>query len=226
MPSTIEYVEIVRHYIKICLDFILPQSYFARIAESLSFETLVKKAAPRYIDEKQEVLALFNFKDEAIRKGIWAFKYHNQTSLARTFAKVLYEHLLDELSDSLLFGGFEEPLLMPIPLSRKRLDERGYNQSLLVAKALGSLDSSRSFVLCADVLIRMKETESQVRMRDRKSREENIKHAFKVMDEQKINDRNIILLDDIVTTGATVSEAKKTLLAAGARNVYCIALAH
>ena len=157
---------------------------------------------------------------------MWALKYHNQTSVADSFGALLYEHILVELGDELIWGDFSDPLLVPIPLGRERLRLRTYNQSERIAKSLCLLDSSRSFTLCTEALVRVKETESQTRMRDRKSREENMKNAFKVINKDKIKKRNIILLDDIITTGSTMREARDTLLQSGARNVFCVALAN
>jgi len=86
------------------LNFILPESRFTKVAKSISRERLLEKARPRFVSES--VFVLFHAKDDLIKKGIWAFKYYNQKSLSDIFGSVLYEHILDELADELIFENF------------------------------------------------------------------------------------------------------------------------
>jgi len=112
-------------------------------------------------------------------------------------------------------------LLIPVPLHIKKLRERGFNQSLLLAKALG-----KKYKLSVDFssLKRSKFTLSQTGL-SKSARGKNIKGAFVVKDQEKVSGKDIILIDDVFTTGATINECAQTLLKAGAHNVAALTLA-
>jgi ComF family protein len=124
-----------------------------------------------------------------------------------------------------LLENFTNPLLIPIPISKKRYRERGYNQSLLVCKELIRIDKE-NFDLESSVLIKNKETEHQARIKNRNERLKNIIGSFETKNENKIKNRNIILIDDITTTGATLNEAKKILKESGAKKIIAFTVAH
>lgn len=111
-------------------------------------------------------------------------------------------------------------LIIPVPLSKKRLKERGYNQSDLIAnsisKRLGMPYSLKS-------LTRIKSTRSQVGL-NAMERAENVLNAFEGNPEL-LKDRSVLLIDDITTTGSTINESSKALMTAGAKRVYCFTIA-
>jgi len=176
--------------------------------------------------EKFNTYALFDYKNKVLRKALWALKYRGRTTLARIFGRALYDCLLEELHDKILFENFREPILMPIPLSRKRLRERGFNQAYLLAKEIYQFDAGQTCVLEAYVLGKTKETKPQMSLKNKEERLKNIKGCFSVKNSEKIRGRNIILIDDITTTGATLREAQKVLKKAGARNIIGFTIAH
>jgi ComF family protein len=118
------------------------------------------------------------------------------------------------------------PCSAPIPISKTRLKERGYNQTLLLAKALVHLDNNQNFKLEENILLKIKETLHQARLKNKKARLENLLGTFEVINIEKIQNRNIILIDDVVTTGATLTEAKKVLRKAGAKKIIAFSIAH
>ena len=172
------------------------------------------------------MLVLFDYRDALIRELFLSLKFHGNRSAAKLFAEVLYDPLLAELGDRHALSAFDRPLLIPIPLSKERLRERGYNQSELVAQKLAEMDKNRSFELASNALVKIKNVPPQTSLPDKEAREQNIIGAFAVASAPVVSNRNIILLDDITTTGSTLGEAVKTLKAAGAKQVFCIALAH
>ncbi len=139
---------------------------------------------------------------------------------------MLYSHILEELSDLSVMENFTDVILIPIPLSKKRLHERGYNQAELICSELIKLDKNINLRYSVDVLIKIKETEHQARIKDRRVRLKNLTGSFGVRNENLIKNRNIILIDDITTTGATLNEAKKVLKLSGARKVIAFTVAH
>lgn len=116
--------------------------------------------------------------------------------------------------------GWPVDTIIPIPLGKNRLKERGYNQVAMVARPL-------SFQLgldyCPSALVRARETRSQVGL-SASERQENVSNAF-LADQKKINGRNILLMDDVSTTGATLSSAAEALYASGAKDVFAVTVA-
>jgi ComF family protein len=110
--------------------------------------------------------------------------------------------------------------ILPIPLGRKRLKERGYNQVAMVAIPLSI---QLGLVYHPNALIRARETRSQVGL-SANERQENVRDAF-FADRKKVNGRNILLVDDVSTTGATLSFAAEALYVAGAREVFALTVA-
>jgi ComF family protein len=114
----------------------------------------------------------------------------------------------------------EYSLLIPVPLHIKRLRERGFNQSLLLAKEIGR---KHKLPVNFSLLKRIKFTLTQTGL-NKIEREKNIKGAFAVKDKKKVAGRNIILIDDVYTTGATINECSRVLLKAGAQKVAVLTL--
>lgn len=182
------------------------------------------------------IFPLYDYRHPAVKKSLRLFKYKGKKRLAEVFAEILYDRMLEELSELGIMENFRSPLLVPIPLSRKRLRERGYNQAELICLELlkinglrGKSDGSFGGVdleLRSDVLIKPKDTEHQARIQDRRERLKNMRGTFAIKNGQAIKDRNVILIDDILTTGATLSEARRALRDRGARKVIAFTVAH
>lgn len=172
------------------------------------------------------VFPLYDYRDPIIKKAIWHLKYKHKKRIAYIFSLVLYNRILEELSEFTLLLNFHEPILIPIPLAPKRKKERGFNQSELICQNLIKLDKLSNFTLYTDVLFKPKDTIHQAHIHNRRERLENLIGSFCIKNEEKIKGRNIILIDDITTTGATLSEAKKVLKKAGAKKIIAFTLAH
>jgi ComF family protein len=112
-------------------------------------------------------------------------------------------------------------LLVPVPLHRVRLKERGYNQSELLAQALGEMLDKP---MRTDLLARTRYTSDQTKL-DVYQRRANVAGAFRVKDERQIAGRDVALVDDVLTTGATLEACGETLFAAGARSVSVLTVA-
>lgn len=165
--------------------------------------------------------ALFAYRDEHVRAAIKSLKYDGNTEIAAWFA--------DRAEDMIIriIGKSNGPklLMIPIPVSFSRHLERGYNQSALIARSIAALFPD-DIDYDEMVLIRSSFSQSQTKARTRGERAKNIKGAFEITLPQHIIGRDILLIDDVITTGSTVREATRVLLDAGARSVSCFALAH
>jgi competence protein ComFC len=169
---------------------------------------------------------LYEYRHPPIKKSVWLLKYKGKRPLAGIFGEVMYGRILEELADLSVMENFTSPLLIPIPLSKSRERERGFNQAELICRKLTELNAGKNFQLEKNVLIKPKDGEHQARIENRTERIKNIVGSFAVINPEKIYDRNIILIDDVTTTGATLSEAKKVLREAGARKIVAFTIAH
>lgn len=183
---------------------------------------LISSAKP---PEYAFITSLFDYHNPEIRKVIWQFKYKNARGVAKCFGERLYEEIIADLGDSLYFSRDETILVAPIPLHKKRLRERGYNQSELLAQEIIKYDTEGIFKLTPTALMRTRATNAQAKKERRATRFENLRGAFSANPEL-VYRKNIILIDDVTTTGATLAEARKALLKAGARDVKAWTVAH
>jgi ComF family protein len=128
---------------------------------------------------------------------------------------------ISELDDS--FEG-KPVVVVPVPLHARKMRQRGFNQAELIARAALKTAHSAKLVLEAKLLERRRETQSQIGL-SRHQRRENIRGAFAVVKPEKIAGSSCLLVDDLFTTGTTVSECARILLRAGASNVWVATVA-
>lgn len=136
-------------------------------------------------------------------------------------------HLADALGPR--FGRFSRQglpgglraVVMPVPLSPRRLRERGFNQSLLLARYVAR---ERTWSLDYLSLRRIQDTPPQAALR-KEARRTNVRGAFAVRDPAGVRERDIVLVDDVSTTGSTLDACSRALRRAGARRVFCLVLA-
>lgn len=175
------------------------------------------------------IFPLFDYRNKTVKNAIALLKYKGRKRLASVFADVIYGRMLEELSDMETMENFRDAILIPIPLSSKRKRERGFNQAELICRELIKINDLRDSVdikFEKNILIKPKETEHQARIEDRSKRLKNIIGSFAVKNGELIKNKNIILIDDVTTTGATLHEAKKMLGQASARKVIAFTIAH
>jgi competence protein ComFC len=138
----------------------------------------------------------------------------------------MYGRILEEIGDLRVMENFIAPIFIPIPLSPKRRRERGFNQAELIARNLFLLGKDDDFEIKDNILVKPKDTAHQAQLENRTKRLRNLSGTFQVRNPELILGKNIILIDDVTTTGATLTEARKILLEAGARKVIAFTFAH
>jgi ComF family protein len=154
-------------------------------------------------------------KDQELQHAIHSLKYEKKFQVGIFFGKTVAQKIKNHRPD------WKIDIIIPIPLHQLKKAERGYNQSFYIAEGIGKiLDISFS----DRVVKRIKYTESQTTM-TLSEREENISGAFKVINRNTVNGKTILIIDDVITTGATISECGKILLEAGAKNIYAASVA-
>ena len=151
--------------------------------------------------------------DDVSRQLILGFKHGDRTYAAQALA--VWMHRAGDFLN-------EADALLPVPLHRQRLFKRRYNQSSLLAQRVGRLSGKP---VLADALRRVRATPIQGKLK-RKERQENVKGAFAVVSRYapEIEGKTLVLIDDVLTTGATVEECTRVLLKAGAKQVHVLTL--
>lgn len=202
-------------YIKKVFNFligaILPPSPDSIMTKDVTVESLLPH---KRMYSHSGITSLFSYEDEVIKALLWQLKFKGDQHASKLLGDVLAKYL--EI--------YTTPhIIIPVPLSRERFRERGYNQvSLIAEQSVARIDCVTYF---DNVLVRTRDTVPQMKL-SREKRLNNLKGAFAVPKTEHIISQKIILLDDVVTTGATLREARDTLLEAGAGAVIPIAIAH
>ena len=149
-----------------------------------------------------------------VRRSLIRFKFYNARSNAVTYGRLLAMKLLEEYPE-----GFD--LLTWIPISPLRKIRRGYDQVELIAKAV----SAELGLELTPALKKIRNNRPQSRIGDYSRRRANVLGSYEILPDADITDKRVLLLDDILTTGATASEAGRILLTAGAKEVTAAAVA-
>ena len=152
--------------------------------------------------------------DDIIRQKILEFKFVRDITLAKVFSNYILRYLKNELDN-------QYDVIIPVPLHKKRLKERYFNQALLLVDKASYLNQIK---VDKYSLKRIKYTTPQVFLKG-KERVKNVKGAFRVKNAYNIKDKTVLLVDDIYTTGATVNECSNVLRKAGALDVDVLTLA-
>jgi competence protein ComFC len=162
------------------------------------------------------LISVFDYHDPLLAQTIIWGKYKFLPDAYRLLAKLMIQYLKDNHYDGLV----DNPVLCPIPLAKERSRWRGFNQSEIIAQEL-----SKEFGwLIVNVIRRIKNTKTQKDL-TKTERLANIANSFSVIDPAAIKDRNAILIDDVVTTGATLLEASRSITKAQTNSVWCLTLA-
>lgn len=222
-------------FINLILDLILPRFCCAcKIRLSSNEDTMCKNCLSKILRASKERLKrefdrkflnnniVSDFfspyvfeKDKELQHAIHSLKYENKFPIGIFLGKTLADKIKTNRSN------WNIDLIIPIPLHQLKKAERGYNQSNYIAKGIGNI---LKISFSDRVVKRIKYTESQTTM-TLNEREENISGAFRLRNKNAVKGKNILLVDDVITTGATISECGKILLEAGAKNIYAVSIA-
>jgi ComF family protein len=214
------------YLIGVCTDFLFPKNSGVLELEALSPAALVTTLPSAQPPPDKDTSALFDYSHPVVKEIVWQLKYGGNAIVADKLGAILYDAILEDLGELGLFEEWGRPILMPIPISDKRRFERGWNQSELLAERLLSRDDQKIFKYLPRQLIKLRHTESQTRTGSRGERLTNLSRSMKVLNPDKVRGRCIIILDDVTTTGATFSEARRALSEAGAKRILSVAVAH
>ncbi len=161
------------------------------------------------------------YKENAlVKKLIRQFKYQPYIKdLAKTLAGILIEHLV--ISKKNTDEIWNNSVLIPVPLDKKKLRSRGYNQSEELARELSKI---MQVPVISDNLVKIKSTKPQMEL-SKEQREKNLENAFTIKNPADIAGKKVFLVDDVYTTGSTMEECAKVLRDSGAKSVWGICIA-
>lgn len=200
-------------FIQHLIDFIFPPSEVELSLRSLSPTEFLKRAKISSLNS-----SLFSYKDPLVKELVWQIKYKKNRHAIGCAGYALYNELIKRDSSSNF-------ILIPIPISKKRRKERGYNQCELIIAEILKLDTTGKLSGDYVLLRRAKHIERQT-MKNRSDRIENTKNIFEVTENKLNKESNIVIIDDVTTTGSTINEARKALFQAGYKNVSSLTIAH
>ena len=177
-----------------------------------SLPVLAKKERGQSLPGLEGCSSLFRYEGD-VRASLLRYKFHGLSFYGARYAALLAKNLEeDELSCDCITW---------VPLSRRRLRKRGYDQAGLLAKALAK-ETGRP---CAPLLKKIRNAAPQSGRKSREERRSNIQGAYRPARRADIAGKTILLIDDIVTTDSTLSECASVLLAAGASSVKAVTVA-
>ena len=197
-------------------DFLFPPRVDEVVLRGVSDDDFLALLAPRLIPETRPgTVALLPFSDARVRSAVHEAKYHGSKHAFNLLSLALSDYLRD------MDERPRRSFIVPVPLGRKRQKERGFNQVEEVAKRVAK---ELEIKMETDLLVRTRETVSQISLA-REKREENTRGAFKAT-RRADPTYTYIVIDDVLTTGATLQAAISALQKVGAEHIIPLALAH
>ncbi|NOR45694.1 MAG: hypothetical protein GQ534_08935 [Candidatus Delongbacteria bacterium] len=188
----------------ICEDYLNDELFVCK--KCLSSLQLHKNSDPGYI-------AVFQYND-SIKKLIFELKYNSRPEIGHILGKEAAKHLSEIFQK-------ENSILLPVPLHKKRIKTRGYNQSLYIAKGISE---GLTIPIDEELIKRRKDNVSQTKV-DNSDRKSNVSGIFKLDSPSLDKDIFIIVVDDLITTQATTKEIYKTLKEHGYNNFFGLCIA-
>lgn len=196
-----------------CLKSIIINSSFccprcnARFAEN-------KKTC--HLGSKYLLASATSYNDKVIKNIVHFLKYKKWKSLENIIKPIIEKYI-----ESIDYN-FNDFIVVPIPLHSDRQKERGFNQAEIIGKIIST---KLNLALENQIIKRNRYTEPQAKSKTSEERKNNIKNCFSIVNLEKIKNKNIILVDDIHTTGSTINEASETLKCAGVKKIIAFVLA-
>lgn len=218
------YIQKMLKFFEKFLDLFFPTECFIcqKLGPDLCAECLDNFEAQK-ISNHDWIVSLWNYRDPNVEILMRSIKNIPHKRLAAIISTKLFEKLRTAKAHNPWFHQISNVLIIPIPIGKIRFRERGYNQAELLAEPLAQLLNRK---VVKNVLFKKKHTHKQGTTKSKAERGVNLKDSFGVRNFHQIQNRDILIVDDITTTGSTLLEARKVLLEAGAQNIVAITVAN
>lgn len=208
------------------LDNIFPPSAVSVHISKINPEILKSKypkASPH--PHSSFIHAFFDYRDKFISQMIWELKFYKNKEVAKLCASIFYEKILN-ISKINNINNF---ILLPVPISKQKRRKRGFNHTELLCEEIIKLDINTNNILSYQpkFINKIRNTKNQHDIKNKQERLINLKGAFSLNQFSVISDQNVIIIDDVLTTGATILEIKKVLEnSVEVKSIYAITIAH
>jgi competence protein ComFC len=210
-------------------NFLL-NSFFPKKKTVLDIENLAKENKLRTLSTAPEtpytfIRSIFQYKDPKVRNLVWEIKYALNPILTDAIAQIMSEEIMSFFEER---GHFisKDWIIVPIPSSKKHEKERGFNQTKELCLKIIKYLPENTLTYEPNAIIKTKETTPQAKIRNRNQRLKNLRGVFNTIKNINLSNKNVILVDDVVTTGSTLIEARRALKEAGVKRVIAITIAH
>lgn len=214
----------IGEFLSALLDYIAPLRSDFDIVKNLDQNAVDSLPRAKDVEKMDWVIPLFSYKNRKVKAIIWELKYKDNTSPLGFVCKLIFDEIMAFVSDIVLFNSDAKFLLIPIPITDEKRRIRGYNQSEYIAREIISCDLEHILLYAPQWFRKIKETHNQSHSQTKEERMKNLENCFEANPE--VEGKYVILIDDVVTTGSTLLEARKTLLSAGAVDVFAFTIAH
>lgn len=222
-------LHIYRGFKKLALEVFFP----VKKAPKKNEENLYEHFNASVNEDEKYVHSLLNYNYNEVRNLVIGLKYRNSKRAAKILGTLLCSYMIEEISEMTTWEGLRFPvILVPMPISDARRKERGYNQCERLLEEVSDYADGEWLHVNSKVLIKTKHTESQTKKKNRSERLQNVVGSLEITLEassgeprESIRGCDVILIDDVTTTGSTVKEALHILQNGGARTVRAITVA-
>ena len=178
-----------------------------------------------FLNKTCSQIALFNYKNPIIKKSLWEAKFTYKQRYVHLYASLIAELLIEQLSELSLTHNFTRPVICIVPSHKKRIRKRhGYYSNKILAESIHKQLNDHEIKIDIGLIQKVRETTQQSRTKNRSERITNPQGAFACNQHKSIS-KNIILLDDVYTTGATMGECTQVLIKSGAKRILQITIA-
>lgn len=211
--------------VELFLEFLFPKDEIIEEIENMSpIEFLEKSSRLRPDRALPGSIILFEYQNDLVRRALHEVKFRGNRKISRLIGEIIDDVLVGEMPDLAIFRGVKNPILVPIPMTLRSLRKRGWNQCEYLLSTVIERCVDHHIEYAPKALVKIRETADQVGQ-TRAKRLANLEGCFRA-DENIVSGRSVIVFDDIVTTGATMKEARRALRSAGARRIIFLAVAH
>jgi len=176
-------------------------------------------------DLPDQIYSLYEYRNNIIKKILTDAKYRKKFNKLNIFGPYLASAIVDIISEYSELNNYSKIILIPVPISNKRLKIREYNQSEIIAKSIIN-NSNTNYILGNNIVKKIIDRTPQASIHNKKQRLLSPINTFKIIDTETIQNAFCIIIDDITTTGATINEMRRILIKSGASKVIGLTIAH
>ena len=208
-----EFIKIINIAIEALLDIIYPYDNKCIICGIEGFRGICSrcKSDIKRVQEQEEIIA-YGYYGGVLKKLILNLKYHKSFIAGKVLADLLCQIIIEKK--------LSIDCICYVPISKDSLKKRGFNQCSVLAKNISSILD----IPVIDCLVKVKETKEQ-KLLGKEERMKNILDAFEIKNKEKLFKKNILLIDDVYTTGATINECKKNIEKCNINKIYLLTIA-